>query len=165
MSPSFNSPFLSPLILSPITFYPISWNPSSLPFMSPSFNSPFVSPLIVFNFCDPTVCLPWISLLQFHSLNFPPVNSFLQFLSHISISEVFLQILSPKFLAPLFHLLEFFTHNFSSPFWSMLKLLLLSTLGCGTLRISHILLKVRSLVASLQFLAKGTCGKSPTQEQ
>ena len=36
--------------------------------------------------------------------------------------------------------------------------------GCGTLRISHILLKVRSLVASLQFLAKGTCRKSPTQE-
>ena len=116
------------------------------------------------NILPPLNITPAISLPQFHSLNFPPVNSFLQFLSHISISEVFLKILSPNVLAPLFHLLEFFTHNFSSPFWSMLKLLLLSTLGCGTLRISHILLKVRSFVASLQFLAKGTCGKSPIQE-
>ena len=58
MSPSFNSPFLSPIILSPLTFYPISQKPVSLPFISPSFNSPFLSPLIVFNICDPTFCLP-----------------------------------------------------------------------------------------------------------
>ena len=142
--------------------------------MSPSFNFSFFSPLIVSNICDPTFCLPWISLLQFHSHNFTPSISLPQFPSRKFIPAIYIpyfyfwsfspNFVSQIFLLPSFHVLEFFIHNFSPQFWSMLKLLLLSTLGCGTLRISHILLKVRSLVASLQFLAKGTCGKSPTQE-
>ena len=128
--------------------------------MCPSFNSPFLSPLIVFNICDPTFCLPWISLLQFHSYNFTPSISLPQFPSRkfipvISLPYFSFWSISPNFssklVAPSFHILEFFTHNFSPLFWSMLKLLLLSTwtLGCGTLCISHILLKVRSLANRL----------------
>ena len=110
--PHFLEPIISPFYVS-LIWFPLSLSLNYLQFLWS-------------NILPPLNLTPAISLPQFHFLNFPPAIS-LPWIHYCNFNPIFLflkffsKFCLPNFLAPLFHLLECFTHNFSPPFWSMLN--------------------------------------------
>ena len=121
----------------------------SLPCDSPSFNCP-LSLSRIFLQCLPNFLIPYFISLEFHSPDF-----YLRLLSSNSSYYVCSLIFPPMNSTP--------RNIFLSDDDFMFFPTEINEKTTHFFCISHILLHVHSSVASLQFLAKGTCRKSLTQ--